>query len=66
MNKTIIAILGFLVLGTIVFFLVQKDDTDSQSVDQTIELMGIEMTQSQAEEHCQLMPDMEGCGPYIK
>lgn len=33
--------------------------------EQMINLMGIQMTKEQAIEHCQLMPKMKGCEPYL-
>jgi len=27
--------------------------------------MGIEMTEQQASEHCEMMPGMGGCEPYL-
>lgn len=33
--------------------------------DETVNLMGMEMNRQQAIEHCQMMPNMAGCEPYL-
>jgi len=43
-----------------------EQTTETTSSQETIMLMGIEMTEEQAVEHCQVMPDMDGCAPYIR
>ena len=44
----------------------QNMDHGSMMMDsQKITLMGMEMTKDQAIEHCQMMPNMAGCEPYL-
>lgn len=33
--------------------------------DETVNLMGMEMTKAQAVEHCEMMPNMAGCEPFL-
>lgn len=35
------------------------------SENETVSLMGMEMTREQAVEHCAMMPEMQGCEPYL-
>jgi FtsP/CotA-like multicopper oxidase with cupredoxin domain len=35
------------------------------SAPETVELMGMQMTKEQAVEHCKMMPNMNGCAPYL-
>lgn len=65
MKKTILIIAGILVIGGGVYAYMQTQNQDSQSIEKTINLMGIEMTEQQAKDHCNVMPGMAGCEPYI-
>jgi hypothetical protein len=65
MKKTILIIAGILVIGGGVYAYMQTTSKDSQATEKTINLMGIEMTEQQARDHCKVMPGMAGCEPYI-
>jgi hypothetical protein len=65
MKKTILIIAGILVVGGGVYAYMQTQNQDAQSVEKTINLMGIEMTEQQAKDHCKVMPNMAGCAEYL-
>jgi len=68
MKKTILIIAGILVIGGGIYAYTQNNSTgsnNSQAQEKTINLMGIEMTEQQAKDHCKVMPGMAGCEPYI-
>ena len=44
----------------------ENNEHDSMMDSKKIMLMGIEMTKDQAVEHCEMMPNMAGCEPYIE
>jgi len=52
------------VIGGGVYAYMQTTSKDSQATEKTINLMGIEMTEQQARDHCKVMPGMAGCEPY--
>jgi hypothetical protein len=62
-------IIGILVIGGGVYAYMQTqtqtENQDIQSTAKTINLMGIEMTEQQAKDHCNVMPGMAGCAAYI-
>ncbi len=41
------------------------DEMRGSDDEETINLMGMEMTNEMAVEHCQMMPQMAGCEPYL-
>ncbi|MFT7328191.1 MAG: hypothetical protein ACI870_000377 [Crocinitomicaceae bacterium] len=65
MKKIILIIAGILVIGGGVYVYTQTQNQDSHSIEKTINLMGIEMTEQQAKDHCKVMPGMAGCDPYL-
>jgi len=65
MKKTILIIAGILVIGGGIYAYMQTQNQGPQSVEKTVNLMGIEMTEQQAKDHCKVMPNMAGCGPYV-
>ncbi|MFT6829451.1 MAG: type II secretory pathway pseudopilin PulG [Candidatus Paceibacteria bacterium] len=69
MKKTILMIIGILVIGGGVYAYMQTqtqtENQDIQSTAKTINLMGIEMTEQQAKDHCKVMPNMAGCAEYL-
>jgi uncharacterized protein YxeA len=65
MKKIILIITGVLVVGGGVYAYMQTNSQDTQSTEKTINLMGIEMTEQQAKDHCNVMPGMAGCEAYI-
>lgn len=65
MKKTILIIAGILVIGGGVYAYMQNDSTESQVTEKTINLMGIEMTEQQARDHCKVMSQMAGCAPFL-
>ena len=65
MKKTILIIAGILVLGGGVFTYMQTQTKQEPQAEKTINLMGIEMNEQQARDHCKVMPQMAGCEPYL-
>jgi len=65
MKKTILTVLGIVVIGVGAYMYTQTSSDNSQNEEKTINLMGIEMTEQQAREHCAMMPGMGGCEPYL-
>jgi len=65
MKKTILTILGVILIGGGLYVYSSKNSADSSDTEKTINLMGIEMTEQQAFEHCQMMPAMDGCALYL-
>ena len=66
-----LAITTLVVIISIVVVVLITGKSNKQTIEatpsqETINLMGIEMTEEQAVEHCQIMPDMEGCAPYLR
>ena len=65
MKKTTLTILGIIVIGGGLYAYSNKNSADFSDEEKTINLMGIEMTEQQAREHCEMMPGMGGCEPYL-
>lgn len=42
-----------------------NESEDSTDAGETVTLMGMEMNREQAVEHCQMMPNMAGCEPFV-
>lgn len=65
MKKIILIIVGVLVIGGGVYAYMQTQSSEPKAAEKTINLMGIEMNEQQARDHCKVMPQMAGCEPYL-
>jgi len=68
-QTTLIVMIG--VIGAAIAVVVPQivrssNNKQASPSSETYYLMGIEMTEEQAIEHCQVMPNMEGCAPFLK
>jgi hypothetical protein len=63
---TSLSIVFVIMVVFVTLMIVRSNPKESGGEKETYSLMGIEMTEKQAIEHCQVMPNMDGCAPFLK